>query len=168
MKRAIFNITCKNIRIMSRRITPYEEPLFSNPVDTFHSEIYLEPSPLDAFIREEVNSDDVPSVTLTSDITMLFNQHRLDKLTQIALVQKFDALSKSNDTLNQVRSKMTDEQLVQFVKSRFIQSPSELLSWANYLSANYEKIGAEMQSQIDVQREHVQESAPSNDTKLES
>lgn len=144
---------------MARRINPYEEQVFIDPNNTFNSEVYLESTPLDSFIREEVNSSDVPSVTLTSDITMLFNQHRLDKLTQIALVQKFDALSKANDTLNQVRAKMTDEQLVQFVKSRYIQSPSELLSWTNYLAANYESVSSEMQALIDSQKLHTSTSS---------
>lgn len=146
---------------MARRIIPYEEQIFTNPNNTFHSEVYIEATPLDSFIREEDASSDVPSVTLTSDITMLFNQQRLDKLTQIALVQRFDSISKTSDALNQVRSKMTDEQLVQFVKSRYIQSPSELLSWTNYLSANYESVSAEMQALIDSQK--PQSSAPSED-----
>lgn len=137
---------------MARRINPYEEQVFTDPNNTFNSEVYLEATPLDSFIREEVVSSDVPSVTLTSDITMLFNQQRLDKLSQIALVQKFDAMSKATDALNQVRSKMTDEQLVQFVKSRYIQSPSELISWTNYLAANYESVSAEMQQLIDSQK----------------
>ncbi len=147
---------------MARRIYPYEEEVFTEPNNTFNSEVYLEASPLDSFIREEVVSGDVPSVTLTSDITMLFNQQRLDKLTQIALVQKFDSLSKTSDALNQVRSKMTDEQLIQFVKSRYIQSPSELISWTNYLSANYDSVSAEMQELIDSQKS--QSSVPSDDS----
>ena len=147
---------------MARRISPYEEQVFVESNNTFNSEVYLEATPLDSFIREEVVSGDVASVTLTSDITMLFNQQRLDKLTQIALVQKFDAMSKASDALNQVRSKMTDEQLVQFVKSRYIQSPSELISWTNYLSANYESVSAEMQALIDSQK--TQSSSPSEDS----
>lgn len=147
---------------MARRINPYEEQVFTDPNNTFNSEVYLESTPLDSFIREDVASSDVPSVTLTSDITMLFNQQRLDKLSQIALVQKFDSMSKVNDALNQVRSKMTDEQLAQFVKSRYIQSPSELISWTNYLSANYDSVSAEMQQIIDSQTS--QSSAPSDDS----
>lgn len=138
---------------MARRITPYVEEVDLEPTSSFNSEVYLEESPLDAFIREEVIIDDVTSVTLTSDITMLFNQERLDKLSQIALVQKFDSMSKATDALNQVRSKMTDEQLVQFIKSRYIQSPSELISWTNYLAANYESVSAEMQAIIDLQKQ---------------
>lgn len=151
---------------MARRTIPYVEEVILEPTSSFNSEVYLESSPLDAFIREEVNSDDVTSVTLTSDITMLFNQQRLDKLSQIALVQKFDSMSKATDALNQVRSKMTDEQLVQFVKSRYIQSPSELISWTNYLAANYESVSAEMQAIIDSQ--HQSTSTSSDETSNES
>lgn len=147
---------------MARRINPYEEQVFTDPNNTFNSEVYLEATPLDSFIREEVASSDVPSVTLTSDITMLFNQQRLDKLSQIAIVQKFDSMSKANDALNQVRSKMTDEQLAQFVKSRYIQSPSELISWTNYLAANYDSVSAEMQQLIDLQKSET--SVPSDDS----
>ena len=35
---------------------------------------------------------------------------------------------------------MSDYDLLKFCKSRYVQSPSEMMAWLDYLSANYEKL----------------------------
>lgn len=101
---------------------------------------FCEPSSLDAFMFEEVKSPHgkYPSITITSDIYMLFNQKRLDKMTLESLVEHFQNAPQSDTALNKLRSKLSDEELAQFVKSRYIQSRSELLSWSNYLTESYD------------------------------
>lgn len=95
-------------------------------------------SPVSNFTREVVgNGTKNPTVYLRSDIYMLFNQQRLDKMTQQALLQHFDTIAQSNSSFSALRSKMSDDQLISFVKSRYIQTPSELLSWSNYLLHEY-------------------------------
>ena len=98
---------------------------------------YYQPSLIDNFLVQEVSDGENKSYTLTSDIYMLFNQRRLDKLTSQALIHHFESMSQRDSSLASLRSKMTDDQLVQFVKSRYIQSPSELLAWSNYLVSLY-------------------------------
>lgn len=72
-------------------------------------------------------------VTLTSDIYMLFNQQRLDRMSKDRLLTYFENLSVNEPKMRELRSKLSDEQLCSFVKSRFIQSPSELMAWSQYL-----------------------------------
>ena len=43
---------------------------------------------------------------------------------------------KSIRITSDLRKKMTDEQLCSFVKSRFIQTPSELMAWSQYLMSS--------------------------------
>jgi hypothetical protein len=64
---------------------------------------------------------------------MLFNQERLDKMSAEAVVNHFNSLSVRNDSLAKLRAKLSDDELVSIVKSRYIQSPSELLSYSEYL-----------------------------------
>ena len=98
---------------------------------------FYQPSLIDNFLFQEVSDGVEKSYTLTSDIYMLFNQKRLDKLTSQALIQHFELMSQRDSSLASLRSKLTDDQLVRFVKSRYIQSPGELLAWSNYLVSLY-------------------------------
>lgn len=89
-----------------------------------------------------------PVMKVQTDVYMLFNQERLDKMTSDALVNYLSNYSGKDDGLSYIRSKLNDEQLSQFVKSRYIQSPSELKSWSTYLMANYDTLVSEINSQI--------------------
>ena len=52
------------------------------------------------------------------------------------LSQFLQNAGKSASSLRSVREKMSDAQLRQFIKSRYIQSPSELLRWSAWLDDN--------------------------------
>ena len=98
---------------------------------------FYHPSTLDDFYfqKRKMPRSGNDSLRHTSDIYMLFNQRRLDKMTREALIDHFNSMSLGNDALSQLRSKMTDEQLISLVKSRYIQSPSELMKWSQYLNS---------------------------------
>lgn len=96
---------------------------------------FYQPSQVDCFLcRSHLNVDGSRSVRMTSDIYMLLNQKRLDRMTNAALVEHFNQMSVTNSSLTALRKKCTDEQLISLVKSRYIQSPSELLAWSQYLN----------------------------------
>lgn len=101
---------------------------------------FLESSPVNEFCFErlELNGEEV--VTLTSDIYMLFNQQRLDKMTKDRLLAYFENLSVNEPKMCELRSKLSDDQLCSFVKSRFIQSPSELMAWSQYLMSSQDEM----------------------------
>lgn len=125
-----------------RRVEPFQEefkPYNISSKDLRLSE-FLENSPVNEFCYErlEVNGNDV--VTLTSDIYMLFNQQRLDRMSRERLVAYFDNVSVSEPKMRELRSKLSDDQLCSFVKSRFIQSPSELMSWSQYLMSSQDEM----------------------------
>lgn len=97
------------------------------------------PSPVEDFYRDEVDTPigTCKAVTYRNDIYLILNQKRLDSMS---LAQFSDYLDhdRSASQLSEIRSKMTDEQLHQFVKSRYIQHPSELKAWSAYLDVNFE------------------------------
>lgn len=107
-----------------------------------------EASILDHFEDILISPDDGAEYTvLHDDIYMLFNQQRLSKiLSPIELSNYIESLN--NRSLNSLKSNFTDEQLFQFIKSRHIQSPSELLAWSQYLADNYEEVVNEINSQL--------------------
>lgn len=128
-----------------RRLEPYvpsPEPV-DGLVDLNRSEFY-HPSMVDDFLLEKgLSSDGVETYTITSDISMLFNQKRLDRMSREALIQHFNDMSVRNSKFAVLRSKLSDDQLCSIVKSRYIQSPSELMAYSNYLVSAY---GAELAS----------------------
>lgn len=97
-------------------------------------------SPVNEFMFQEYDANGEKSVRLTSDIYMLFNQQRLDRMTNERLLAYFEGLTVREPKLRELRSKLTDEQLCSFVKSRFIQSPSELMAWSQYLMSSQDEM----------------------------
>lgn len=125
-----------------RRVEPYQEdfkPYNISSKDLRQSE-FLEKSPVNEFCFERLEVTGNEVVTLTSDIYMLFNQQRLDRMSKDRLLAYFENLSVNDSGMRELRSKLTDDQLCSFVKSRFIQSPSELMSWSQYLMSSQDEV----------------------------
>lgn len=143
-----------------RRLTPYVTPVLNYKLSSKEmlcSE-FREESPVDQFRFQEIEIDGEKSVRLTSDICMLFNQDRLDKLSKQSLLDYFDQLSISQPQFSELRSKLTDDQLMSFVKSRFIQSKSELMAWSQYLmNCSDAQVVQLVQSQQTVQEQSTEE-----------
>lgn len=105
---------------------------------------FRESSPLDGFYFEKTTAptDKNPSVSIVSDVRLLLNQRRLDRMTQSALVDWLEKTSRSDSGLSSLRSKLGDKELCKFIKSRYIQSRSELLSYSAYLESVYDDADA--------------------------
>lgn len=74
------------------------------------------------------------------DIYLLFNQQRLLSAGKDTIQAWLNTLTPKSDALDALRKKCSDSELMAICKSRYIQSPSELLAWSEYLNANYDKI----------------------------
>jgi general stress protein 26 len=125
-----------------RRMEPYQEEV--KPYNISSKELkqseFLENSPVNEFCFERLDKNGTEVVTLTSDIFMLFNQQRLDRMSKDRLLAYFENLSVNEPKMCELRSKLTDDQLCSFVKSRFIQSPSELMAWSQYLMSSQDEM----------------------------
>ena len=125
-----------------RRLEPFEVPVSLNSArscELIQSE-FLEKSPVNEFMFQEIEVSGKKTFRVTSDIYMLFNQQRLDKMTKDRLLAYFENLSVNEPKMRELRSKLSDDQLCSFVKSRFIQSPSELMSWSQYLMSSQDEM----------------------------
>lgn len=100
---------------------------------------YRECSPVESFYihKDKPCNGSCESVFLRDDIYMLFNQKRLDRMSSAALSSWLQSTSTYDSGLANLRSRMSDLQLGSFIKSRYIQSRSELLSWSGYLESQY-------------------------------
>lgn len=110
------------------------------------------PSPVEfAYVEQTSYPDKTCATILQTDIAMLFNQTRLDRMTAAALTDYLDQTTNWRKQGNV--GKYTPEQLSMFVKSRYCQSPSELMAWTDYLNMNYDSLTAELQAMVDSQND---------------
>lgn len=133
-----------------RRLTPHVyNSIPKGVIELERSEFYT-PSAISDFSRVSVSPPhgECESFTYTTDIVMLFNQKRLDKMTRESLIQHFESLSERSPKFASLRDKLSDDQLCNIVKSRYIQSPSELMAYSNYLVATYGNELASMASHV--------------------
>lgn len=142
---------------IKRRIEPYQEdakPYSVSSKELSQSE-FVENSPLNEFCIDKLEVNGVETIVLTSDIYMLFNQQRLDRMTKDRLLAYFENLSVNEPKMRELRSKLSDDQLCSFVKSRFIQSPSELMAWSQYLMSSQDEMIAAAAAE-----QHTEQPAP--------
>lgn len=91
--------------------------------------------------------------TVTNDIYLLFNTERLNLLGN-------DGVNNFIQNINRNLSQngmppMSDDVLFKFIKSRQIQSLSELLQWSNYLNDNAKDIEEAFQSELQSNQNEV-------------
>lgn len=84
-----------------------------------------------------VQTYDDGSQRYLSDISLLFNQQRLDRMTNNALNEWFRSVARVDSQLDAIRKALPADAVGKFIKSRYIQSPSELRRWTNYLTTTY-------------------------------
>lgn len=95
--------------------------------------LVAQPPVYDELLKEETTSiSGHKCYRRINDAYLLLNQNRLDRQTKEALLDNIEHSVGSNG-LAELRNKYSDEQLCQMVKSRYIQSQSELQSYMKYL-----------------------------------
>lgn len=78
------------------------------------------------------------SITISTDITLIFNQQRLEnKLTASELREYIQRYTPNKSVYT---AQLDDETLLSTLKSRHIQSLSELRAWTEYCMENYNSL----------------------------
>ena len=91
------------------------------------------------------------SVTISTDISLIFNQQRLEnKLTANELREYIQRYTPNKSVYT---AQLDDETLLSTLKSRHIQSLSEMRSWAEYCMENYDSLikDAEEKARLDAE-----------------
>lgn len=133
---------------MPRRFITLEENAVVYNMDDTSKLVTREPSLVDSFYTDEsiCPDDGKTTVVYTDPLIMLFNQERLSQMGDAAVKMWLDSLSKNaSSDVNELKSKLSDDELIQLVKSRHIQSPSELQSYVEWCNENVDEFTKQVQ-----------------------
>ena len=82
-------------------------------------------------LRVEIDdTDESRPVRYTSDIRLILHTKDLASRAGISVASKFGQSKQSASQIQQVMDKMSDDDLLATVRSRYIQSPSEIIAWS--------------------------------------
>lgn len=103
-------------------------------------------------LRVEIDdTDETCPVRYTSDVRLILHTKDLASRAGLAVASKFGHGSQSASQIQQIMDKMSDDDLLNTVRSRYIQSPSEILAWSKELSAYAENLESQAQDLIDAE-----------------
>ena len=101
-------------------------------------------------LRVEIDdTDETRPVRYTSDIRLILHTKDLASRAGFAVASKFGQSKQSASQIQQVMDKMSDDDLLATVRSRYIQSPSEIIAWSKELSAYAERLESQAQELIE-------------------
>lgn len=154
-----------------RNITPAENAEkvnFNEKLGVRHT-IVREPSVVDEFYLEKVapSDDDKEAVCIVDPIHILFNQQRLDNIGVTAAKSFLDSLAPKSDSLAELRSRCSDDDLLSMIKSRHLQSPAEILYWCRYMQQNLKDFDSEVAKLLAQQQAEQQEKDKQNIEQIE-
>jgi hypothetical protein len=103
-------------------------------------------------LRVEIDdSDETRPVRYTSDVRLLLHTKDLASRAGLAIASKFGQSRQSASQIQQIMDKMSDNDLLATVRSRHVQSPSEIIAWSKELSAYAENLESQAQALIDAE-----------------
>lgn len=103
-------------------------------------------------LRVEIDdSDKTRPVRYTSDIRLILHNKDLASRAGVSVASKFGQSRQSASQLQQIMDTMSDDDLLATVRSRHVQSPSEIIAWSKELSAYAEHLESRAQELIEVE-----------------
>lgn len=103
-------------------------------------------------LRVEIDdTDETRPVRYTSDVRLILHTKDLASRAGLAIASKFGQSRNSASQIQQVMDTMSDDDLLATVRSRHIQSPSEIIAWSKDLAAHAETLEHEAQSLIEAE-----------------
>lgn len=112
----------------------------STPVDEFH---------FDTISPTHSGTD---AVVVSNPIYALFNAQRLSSIGSFNVDEWIASMNNSfSDSLKELRKNIPDDQLCDYLKSRYCQKPSEISAWCEYLSHDMDKLTSEIRKYVESQ-----------------
>ena len=97
-------------------------------------DIVLEELPTEPFRFEKVGTEENEFIRIRSDVSMLLHATDMAKKYGSGFVQSMiDMRRPKSSAIQSQIDQMSDAQILDTIKSRHLQSPSELLAWSEYL-----------------------------------
>ena len=112
----------------------YLQHEFNGSFDVKHTKVPVQ----DTLMQLATIKDKDGSITVTTDISLIFNQQRLENKLTATELREFVQRYTPNKSV--YTAQLDDETLLNTLKSRHIQSLSEMRAWAEYCMENYDSL----------------------------
>lgn len=112
----------------------YIEHIFNGSFDAMHTKVPVQ----DKLMQLSTFNCKGGSIIISTDISLIFNQQRLEnKLTASELREYIQRYTPNRSVYT---AQLDDDTLLSTLKSRHIQSLSEMRAWAEYCMENYDSL----------------------------
>ena len=133
----------------------YIDHVFNGSFDIAHTKVPVQDKLMQ--LSTVVNKDG--SIVISNDISLIFNQQRLEnKLTAGELREYIQRYTPNKSVYT---AQLDDDTLLSTLKSRHIQSLSEMRSWAEYCMENYDSLIKEAEEKARIAAEEKAVADPS-------
>lgn len=103
-------------------------------------------------LRVEIDdTDETRPVRYTSDVRLLLHAKDLASRAGLTVASKFGQSKQTVSQIQQLMDLMSDNDLLSTVRSRYVQSPSEIIAWSKELIARAEALNHEAQILVDAE-----------------
>ena len=127
----------------------YIEYTFNDSFDVKHTKVSVQ----DKLMQLSTVKNKDGSITISTDISLIFNQQRLEnKLTASELREYIQRYTPNKSVYT---AQLDDDTLLNTLKSRHVQSLSEMRAWAEYCMENYDSLIKEAEEEARVAAEQA-------------
>lgn len=112
----------------------YLEREFNGSFDASHTKVPVQ----DKLMQLSTVKCKDGSITISTDISLIFNQQRLENKLSVSELREYIQRYTPNKSV--YTAQLDDETLLNTLKSRHIQSLSEMRAWAEYCMENYDSL----------------------------
>lgn len=112
----------------------YIEHTFNGSFDVKHTKVPVQ----DKLMQLSTFEDKDGSITVSTDISLIFNQQRLENRLTASELREY--IQRYTPNRSVYTAQLDDDTLLSTLKSRHIQSLSEMRNWAEYCMENYDSL----------------------------
>ena len=136
----------------------YIDHIFNGTFDVVHTKVPVQ----DKLMQLSTIECKDGSITISSDISLIFNQQRLEnKLTASELREYIQRYTPNKSVYT---AQLDDDTLLSTLKSRHIQSLSEMRAWTEYCMENYDSLIKEAEERARAAEEEAASSGEASAT----
>lgn len=112
----------------------FVEHVFNGSFDVNHTKVPVQ----DELMRLSTVKCEDGSITVSTDISLIFNQQRLEN--KLSATELREYIQRYTPNKSVYTAQLDDDTLLNTLKSRHVQSLSEMRSWAEYCMENYDSL----------------------------
>lgn len=112
----------------------YIDHVFNGSFDASHTKVPVQ----DKLMQLSTFIDKDGSIVISTDISLIFNQQRLEN--KLSASELRECIQRYTPNKSVYTAQLDDDTLLSTLKSRHIQSLSEMRSWAEYCMENYDSL----------------------------